>query len=140
MPAGSRAAGSIQDRFSSNRSRLRLGRNSRIGVKPASCSTIRWIVMSLTSKLVRIAAGPSEGLFDREVRLVSGGRPAPAHAVSIEPNLNLVVDDTHRIDLQILGRRRVEHLSAADVKARSMQRAFDHLTVEPAVGQAGIGV
>src|SRR6266481_1552531 len=140
MPAGSRAAGTIHDRFSSKSSRLRLGRNSRIGVKPASCSTIRWIVMSLTPKLVRIVAGPSEGLFDREVRLVFHGRPAPAHAVLIEADLDLAVDDAHRVRLQILGRRRVQHLAAADVKPRGMQRALDYLAIEPAVGQAGIGV
>src|SRR6202008_4756208 len=108
--AGSSAAGSIHDRFSCNSSRLRLGRNSRIGVKPASCSTIRWIVMSLTVKLVRIAAGPSEDWFDREVRLVFQRRPAPAHAASFEADLYLVVDDADRVGLQILGRRRVEHL------------------------------
>src|SRR5215472_17420988 len=54
MPAASRAAGTIHKRFSSSNSWLRLGRNSRIGVKPASCSTMRWIVMSSTLKLVRI--------------------------------------------------------------------------------------
>src|SRR5437667_10527768 len=108
MPAGSRAAGSIHGRFSSNSSRLRLGRNSRIGVKPASCSTIRWIVMSLTVKLVRIAAGPSEDLLDREVRLVFHGMPAPANPVSIEADLDLAVDDAHRVRLQIFGGRRVE--------------------------------
>src|SRR6267142_6295761 len=99
MPAGSSAAGTIHDRFSSNSSRLRLGRNSRIGVKPASCSTIRWIVMSLTVKLVRIATGPPEDVFDREVRLVFQGRPALAHAVSIEADLYLAVDDAHRVRL-----------------------------------------
>src|SRR6516165_1967733 len=54
MPAASRAAGTIHDRFSSSSPGLRLGKNSRIGVKPASCSTMRWIVMSSTLKLVRI--------------------------------------------------------------------------------------
>src|SRR3984893_11688878 len=111
MPAGSSAAGSIHDRFSSNSSRLRLGRNSRIGVKPASCSTIRWMVMSLTAKIVRIAAGPSENFFDREVRLVFNRRPALAHAVSIEADLYLAVDDAPRVRLQILGRRRGPALS-----------------------------
>src|SRR5262252_8407533 len=48
MPAASRAAGTIHDRFSSSSPGL------RIGVKPASCSTMRWIVMSSTLKLVRI--------------------------------------------------------------------------------------
>src|SRR4029077_6319044 len=140
MPAGSRAAGSIHDRFWSSNSLLRLGKNSRIGVKPASWSRIRWIVMSLTPKLVRIVAGPSQDLFDREVRLVFHGRPAPAHAVSIEADLDLAVDDAHRVRFQILRRRRVQHLAAADVKTRGMQRALDHFPVEPAVGQAGVSV
>src|SRR5215468_700295 len=102
MPAGSRAAGSIHDRFSSSNSLLRLGRNSRIGVKPASCSTIRWIIMSLTAKLVRIGAGPSRDLFDPEVRLVVDRTPVPGkprrtcgdfpHS-SLEPDLDLVTDN-----------------------------------------------
>src|SRR6266404_3535030 len=107
MPAGSRAAGTIHDRFSSKSSRLRLGRNSRMGVKPASCSTIRWIVMSLTPKLVRSVAGACEGLLDREVRIGFDGRAAPAHAGLIEADLYLAVDDAHRVRLQILVRRRV---------------------------------
>src|SRR5215469_8323132 len=58
MPEASRAAGTIHDRFSSSSPGLRFGRNSRIGVKPASCSTMRWIVISLTLKLVRMVIGP----------------------------------------------------------------------------------
>src|SRR5215472_15505352 len=64
MPAASRAAGTIHDRFSSSSPWLRLGRNSRIGVKPASCSTMRWIVMSSTLKLVRIRSA----LLEDDVR------------------------------------------------------------------------
>src|SRR5271165_6808872 len=59
---------------------------------------------------------------------------------SAEPNLDLVTDNPHLVGLQVLGRRRVEHLSGANVEARGMQRTLDHLAVEPAVGQAGIGV
>src|SRR5258705_2790236 len=132
IPAGSRAAGSIHDRFSSSNSLLRLGRNSRIGVKPASCSTIRWIVMSLTPKLVRIATGPSEGLFDREVRLVFDERPAPAHAVSIEADLNLAVDDAHRVRLQILGRRRVQPPAPPGGKPPGTPRGPPHPAPAPA--------
>src|SRR6516162_5649435 len=104
MPAGSSAAGSIHDRFSSSNCVLRLGRNSRIGVKPASCSTIRWIVMSLTVKLVRIGAGPSQDISDPEVRLVLDGTPVPgkprrtaaAPYSSTEPDLDLVADNPRR--------------------------------------------
>src|SRR5215216_6983917 len=47
--------GASQERFSPRVSFDKVGRKSSIGVKPLSCSTIRWMVMSLTEKLVRIA-------------------------------------------------------------------------------------
>src|SRR6202023_3842483 len=82
--------------------------------------------------LLRICSAARLASFSRE------GQPRPTQ--SVEADLYLVVDDAHRVSLQILGRRRVQHLAAADVKTRGMQRALDHLAVEPAVGQAGIGV
>jgi len=80
MPVvGSRAAGSSHDRFSCNSSGLRLGRNSRIGVKPASCSTNRWIVMSVTVKLVCIAINP----YRRGTVIVAAGH-RPDNAAGLD--------------------------------------------------------
>ena len=64
----------------------------------------------------------------------------PPPILSVQLDLDLPVDDAHRVGLQIFGRGRVEHLSGADIKAGGMQRALDQLAVEPAVGQPGIGM
>ena len=47
-----------------------VGRKSSIGVKPLSCSTIRWMVMSLTEKLVRIARVSSPVGYPKTVRAI----------------------------------------------------------------------
>ncbi len=61
-------------------------------------------------------------------------------ALAVELDLDVVADEADGVGLQIFGGRRVEHLAGADVEARGMQRALDGFAVEPAVGQARIGM
>ncbi len=87
-----------------------------------------------------ITAAPHPALSPQAGRGQGEGRSQDCGKNSVELDLDLLVDDAHRVGLQIFGRRRVEHLSGADIKAGGMQRALDQLAVEPAVGEPGIGM
>src|SRR5262249_4639092 len=68
---GSSAAGASHERFSSSIADERLGKKSRIGANPYSCSTMRWIVMSSTRYCERILRSQTGDLRDATSDLLS---------------------------------------------------------------------
>src|SRR5665213_1388032 len=68
------------------------------------------------------------------------GDPPRRRALCVEPDLDIVADDTHRIGLEVVADRRAEALAGLHLEPSAMQRAFDDLAVEPALGQLGVGV
>jgi len=82
----------------------------------------------------------------RSLRTVEADRGGPARMraryprhrsglrrCSVEFDLDFAVDDADGVGFQIFDRRRVEHLSGTDIKARGMEWALDRVAVEPSV-------
>src|SRR6266852_6120974 len=55
-------------------------------------------------------------------------------------DLDVVADDAHGVDRDVLVDRRSERLAGAHLEAPGMERALDAVAVEPALGQHGKGV
>src|SRR5262249_9852741 len=59
---------------------------------------------------------------------------------SVDLHLDVVPLQAHGIDLDVDSDRRPHCLAGADLEAAGMERAFDDVAIEPAIGEHGEGV